>query len=93
MIRTTLLVFCIVITGAVAAQSTGKTSTNPVRRVISAGTDGDQTFYNVTCRDESVGSIVVYGEKQEVCVIPQGGTERCKSPWALQRAARASCGG
>ena len=92
MIRTTSLIICLALAGTAMAQSSGKTSENPVRRLILVGADGDETYYNVRCRNNTVGSIIVYSGKQEVCATPQGGQETCKGSWSLPRAASASCG-
>ena len=94
MIRTTLLILCVALSGAVSAQGqSNSAANNPVQRVIPLGNDGDETYYNVKCRDKTVASIVVYNEKQQVCVTPQGKKTECRGQWPLQFAAQAGCGG
>ena len=95
--RTTLFLTIALATSIVTPISAlaAKTSIppTPVKRVVPQGPDGDSFFYQVTCKDNSVTSVVQKLSKDETCAYPHKKPKQCKSSWPLQFAANAACGG
>lgn len=62
----------------------------PVKRIRTVGEDGGM-FYRVTCKNGSIGSVVVYDNPRRVCATPQYGKEKCVAVWKVTSAATHSC--
>ena len=55
------------------------------------GDDGDETYYQVTCSDNTQGSVIVKSEPKEICALPAYGKETCKAAWTVKEAAAKAC--
>ncbi|MCP5152294.1 MAG: hypothetical protein H6983_14275 [Ectothiorhodospiraceae bacterium] len=64
---------------------------DPVLRVIPRGQDGPDAYYQVRCRNESTGMVVLRDDRGEACAQPRGRDEVCNRDWNLQTAAEAAC--
>lgn len=55
------------------------------------GDDGGEVYYQVTCSDNTQGSVVVREEPRQICAMPAYGKETCKPRWTVKEAAAAVC--
>ena len=62
-----------------------------VRAVRNHGQDGDVTYYEVQCKDGSMGSIQVHLDPPKVCVTPPYKDGACRAHWELREAAQRAC--
>lgn len=67
------------------------TATDTVRRVTPLGHDSDDMHYQVTCRDRSVGSIIVRPLEDQTCAATAAKTRRCEADWSVSEAAQYVC--
>jgi len=55
------------------------------------GDDGGEVYYQVTCSDNTTGSVIVREEPNEICALPAYGEEICKAVWTVKSAAAKAC--
>ena len=55
------------------------------------GDDGSETYYQVTCSDNTQGSVIVKSEPKEICALPAYGEATCKKAWTVKQAAAKAC--
>jgi hypothetical protein len=55
------------------------------------GSDGNETYYQVTCSDNTQASVVVREKPKQVCAVPAYGDETCKAHWTVKEAAAKAC--
>lgn len=91
MLRTSFLLLAIAATPLTFAQGTAQPVENPVKRVVSSGTDGDSHFYAVYCKNETVATVEVKSEQNETCAFPEGKEKQCQADWVLHHAVKAAC--
>lgn len=61
-----------------------------VGRVVAVGEDGN-SYYQVTCGDGGVASVVVSGSRQEVCIYADHLGRSCRADWTVDNAAAYAC--
>ena len=71
--------------GAAGAQD------DTVKRIIRGSTDGDRTYYTVSCTSGERGSIIVKHASEETCAVPRNGTPQCEKDGLLRDAAERAC--
>lgn len=55
------------------------------------GDDGNEVYYQVTCSDNTTGSVIVRQEPKEICALPAYGEQICKAAWTVESAAAKAC--
>ena len=55
------------------------------------GADGDKTYYEVTCSNNTRGSVIEQHEPKQLCAYPANADEVCKAAWTLKDAASYAC--
>jgi hypothetical protein len=55
------------------------------------GDDGDEVYYQVTCSDNTQGSVIVKKVPKQICALPAYGKETCKAVWTVKQAAAKAC--
>ena len=55
------------------------------------GDDGGEVYYQVTCSDNTTGSVIVREEPKEICALPARGETVCKTAWTVESAAAKAC--
>ncbi len=55
------------------------------------GADGDNTYYQVTCSDNTRASVVIVPAPRKVCAHPAAGAPQCRSSWTVREAAVKAC--
>lgn len=66
---------------------------NAVVRMLSHGSDGEERFYHVRCRDRSEGNVTVTIKTNQICALAVGGQQRCSATWTLREAGQHVCSG
>jgi len=74
-----------------SAQALAQTATDPVKRILPQGKDGDNYYYQVQCANGTEGSVVVQDKEKNVCAQAFGGERACSAGWNVQVAARRAC--
>ena len=64
---------------------------NPVERLLPQGKDGDYSYYQVKCKNGTVGTVVVQDRENNVCAQAFGGQRVCNAGWNVQKAAEQAC--
>jgi hypothetical protein len=55
------------------------------------GNDGDEVYYQVTCSDNTQGSVIVKSNPKQICALPAFGKETCRAVWTVKEAAAKAC--
>ena len=55
------------------------------------GDDGGEVYYQVTCSDNTQGSVIVKSDPKEICALPAYGQATCKARWTVKQAAAKAC--
>ena len=55
------------------------------------GDDGDETYHEVTCSDNSRGTVIEKRDPKQVCAYPANGQARCNKNWTVKKAAEHAC--
>ena len=55
------------------------------------GEDGEETYYEVTCSDNSRGTVIEKKDPEQVCAYPAEGQARCNKFWTVKVAAEHAC--
>ncbi len=84
-------IFLAAILSATAALLSTQAFADPVARLLPQGKDGDYSYYQVQCKNGTVGSIVVQDKEKNVCAQAFGGDRVCNAGWNVQRAAEHAC--
>ena len=74
-----------------STQALAQASTDPVKRVLPQGRDGDYTYYQIECTNGTEGSVVVQDKEKNVCAQAFGGERSCNAGWNVQMAAERAC--
>ncbi len=74
-----------------STQAFAQASTDPVKRVLPQGKDGDYTYYQIECTNGTEGSVVVQDKEKNVCAQAFGGERTCDAGWNVQMAAERAC--
>lgn len=62
-----------------------------VRGVMEFGQDGEATYYQIRCSDNTRGSVVVHLKEPKICAQPLHRPEQCRTNWSLQEASAFAC--
>ena len=84
-------IFLAAMLSAAAALLSTQAFADPVERLLSRGKDGDYSYYQVRCKNGTVGSVVVQEKENNVCAQAFGGARVCNAGWNVQRAAEHAC--
>jgi hypothetical protein len=76
---------------ATAALLSTQALADPVKRILPQGKDGDEYYYQVTCMNGTIGSVVVQDKEKTVCAQGLGGKQVCNANWTVQKAAEQAC--
>lgn len=55
------------------------------------GDDGGEVYYQVTCSDNTQGSVIVRSSPKQICALPAHGKETCRAIWTVKEAAAKAC--
>ena len=55
------------------------------------GEDGDETYYEVTCSDNTRGTVIEKKDPAQVCAYPAEGQAKCSKHWTVKKAAEKAC--
>ena len=84
-------VFLAAMLSAMAALVSTQAYADPVKRVLAQGQDGDNYYYQVKCKNDTEGSVVVQDKENTVCAQAFEGKRVCNAGWNVQRAAEHAC--
>ena len=84
-------IFLAAMVSAAAALLSTQAFADPVERLLPQGKDGDYSYYQVRCKNGTVGSVVVQEKENNVCAQAFGGDRVCNAGWNVQRAAEHAC--
>ena len=76
---------------AAAALLSTQAFADPVGRLLPPVKDGDYSYYEVRCKNGTVGSVVVQEKENNVCAQAFGRDRVCNAGWNVQRAAEHAC--
>ena len=65
----------------------------PLKRLISNGRDGQETYYTAVCRDGRRATVIERMQTGETCANSLDGTRLCKKGWRLMDAGARACSG
>jgi len=75
-----------------AAAATAPAQEQGVKRLVPGGDDGNTRSYIARCLDGTVGTVKLSHDTGRICVMAQGGKERCNPSWTLMEAGQRACG-
>ncbi len=84
-------IFLAAMVSAAAALLSTQAFADPVERLLPQGKDGDYSYYQVRCKNGTVGSVVVQEKEKNVCAQAFGRDRVCNAGWNVQRAAEHAC--
>ena len=64
-----------------------------IKRLISNGRDGEETYYTAVCRDGRRATVIERMQTGETCANSLDGTRLCKKGWRLMDAGARACSG
>ena len=75
---------------ALAMASLAASAAEPVS-IGNYGDDGGQTYYQVTCSNNTRGTVIEKQEPPQICAYPANADEVCKAAWTIKKAAAYAC--
>ena len=77
--------------GAMSLLASSMTLAADVVAIGELGEDGDESYYQVTCSNNTRASVMVQKEPAQICAHPPVNGVTCKPKWTVSQAAAEAC--